>query len=123
MAHDVNTELEFHPLPDGCDSTALARIAGELDRLAAELPDATWPTSAAQFETAARLTAARAVLCGHAVVSGWDIAYRDDIGASALVDADGNLKLGDLTKGSRPDGHVVGNVTAAARALLAESAL
>lgn len=103
--------ITFHPLPgDGPDdgtAWSLEYLAGGIEDMLEELPDD--GHDARLHETKARLTAARAVLNGHAVLFGWDIHYRDDIGACALVGDP--VRAGDLHRGDRPAAAVIGNVS------------
>ena len=107
--------ITFHPLPgDGPDdgtAWSLEYLAGGIEDMLEELPDDEFGYDARLHETKARLIAARAVLNGHAVLFGWDVAYRDDTGFAVSVSPDGDVtQVGDLRKGDRPKGHIVGNV-------------
>ena len=109
----MTDSIAFHPLPgDGPDdgtAWSLEYLAGGIEDMLEELPDDEFGYDARLHETKARLIAARAVLNGHAVLFGWDIHYRDDIGACALVGDP--VRAGDLHRGDRPMSAVIGNVS------------
>lgn len=105
--------IDFHPLPgDGPDDATCRLVdylAEYIEEQLTDLPANEFADGARLHEAKARLLAARAALNGHAVLFGWDIAYRDDIGACALVGDP--VRAGDLHRGDRPMSAVIGNVS------------
>lgn len=103
--------IDTHPLPgdqpDDGTAWSLSYMAEQIEQMLGELPPAVELLNEGQREAHARLIAARAVLSGHAVLFGWTIAFRDDIGCCALLGE--TVNVGELSKGDRPRGHVVNN--------------